>query len=69
MVAGARVASLSAAARDVRAALEGLSRADAVGVLLGVLVGLGQRSGDVPLFCALVQAAVRERLEAGKGDA
>lgn len=59
---GAREPVLVAAAQDVRAALEGLSHRDQVGVVVGVLAGLGQRSGDVALFMALVQATVRDRL-------
>lgn len=66
MVEGARVVSLQVAAGDVRAALEGLGHSDQVGVLVGVLVGVGRRAGDVALFCALVQATVRERLGAAR---
>lgn len=61
-VNGARREALAAAAQDVRTSLDGLSHSDKVGVLVGVLAGLGQHSGDVPVFLALVQATVRERL-------
>lgn len=62
MVAGARPVSLAVAAREVRVALEGVSRTDKIAVLVGVLAEEAQRSGQAPLFLALVQEAVRERL-------
>lgn len=65
MVEGARLVSLTVAATDVRAALEGLSTTDQVGVLMGVLAGLGRRTGDAKLFLALVQQAVADRLATG----
>jgi hypothetical protein len=65
MVAGARLLALDIAAQDVRTSLEGLSHGDQVGVLVGVLAALGKHSGNVPVFLALVQATVRERLGVG----
>lgn len=52
------------AAQDIREALALLTLADQVGALLAVLAERGRASGDVPLFMALVQATLRDRLAA-----
>ena len=61
--------SLAIAAQDIREAIQLFDLPNQVAVLMLVLVERGRASGDVPLFLALVNEALRERLALPPGTA